>query len=67
MLPDITITPDYARSIISGRPYRSMGELDRAGIPHEIVENILPPAIIRLTERGSVRPDLDPKPSQKAQ
>jgi hypothetical protein len=50
-LPDIT--PDYARNIISGRPYRSMSELERAGIPHQIVENISPPAIIRLTERGS--------------
>jgi hypothetical protein len=64
-LPDIT--PDYARSIISGRPYRSMSELERAGIPHQIVENISPPAIIRLTERGSPPQDLGPRPGKKAQ
>jgi DNA uptake protein ComE-like DNA-binding protein len=64
-LPDIT--PDYARNIISGRPYRSMSELERAGIPHQIVENISPPAIIRLTERGSPPPDLGPRPGRKAQ
>jgi len=50
-LPDIT--PEYAQKIITGRPYRSMGDLERAGIPHQIVEKISPPAIIRLTERGS--------------
>jgi competence protein ComEA len=50
-LPDIT--PDYARKIITGRPYKSMEELERAGIPHQLVEKISPPAIIRLTERGS--------------
>jgi DNA uptake protein ComE-like DNA-binding protein len=47
------ITTEYAQKIIAGRPYRAIGDLERAGIPHQIVEQISPPAIIRLTERGS--------------
>jgi len=42
------ITPDQARKILGGRPYRSMQELERVGIPHDIVEQISPPAIIWL-------------------
>jgi len=61
-LPDIT--PDYARKIVTGRPYQSMGDLERAGIPHKIVENISPPAIIRLTQRGSPPPDVGSRPSK---
>jgi Helix-hairpin-helix motif len=61
-LPDIT--PDYARKIITGRPYQSMSDLERAGIPRKIVENISPPAIIRLTQRGSPPPDVASKPGK---
>jgi competence protein ComEA len=50
------ITPEYARKIVDGRPYRSMADLERVGIPHAIVEQISPPAIIRTTERGSPPP-----------
>jgi DNA uptake protein ComE-like DNA-binding protein len=50
------ITPDYAQKIIAGRPFRAISDLERAGIPHQLVLEISPPAIIRLTERGSPPP-----------
>lgn len=46
------ITPDDARKILAGRPYRAMRDLERAGIAHEIVEQISPPAIIWLNDKG---------------
>jgi competence protein ComEA len=46
------ITPDYARTIIAGRPYRSMSDLARTGIPRAILDAISPPAVIRSTARG---------------
>jgi hypothetical protein len=52
------ITPDYARKIIAGRPYQKIDDLTRAGIPRQIVEEISPPAVIRLTERGSPPPSV---------
>jgi hypothetical protein len=53
------ITPDYARKILAGRPYRAMSELEKAGIPHAIVAEISPPAIIRFEES---KPNPNPKP-----
>jgi hypothetical protein len=44
------ITPDYARKIVAGRPYRAMSDLEKAGIPHSIAAEISPPAIIRFEE-----------------
>jgi hypothetical protein len=44
------ITPDYARKIIAGRPYRAMSDLERAGVPRAIASEISPPAIIRFDE-----------------
>jgi len=46
------ITPEYARRIAAGRPYKSMQDLTRIGIPREILDQISPPAIIMLDERG---------------
>jgi hypothetical protein len=50
-LPGMTL--DYAQKIIAGRPYRSFREVvEHAGIPQPIVEQITPPAIIRVIERS---------------
>jgi hypothetical protein len=49
-LPEIT--PDYARKIIAGRPYQSISEVERTGVPRQIIEQISPPAIIRLSGRA---------------
>jgi hypothetical protein len=46
------VTPDYANKIIAGRPYRSIEEVERAGIPRSLLEQIVPPGIIKLTEDG---------------
>jgi len=50
------ITPDYARKIIAGRPYQSISDLARTGIPRSILDEISPPAVIRVTQRGSPPP-----------
>jgi competence protein ComEA len=47
------ITPDYARKIIAGRPYRSIADLARTGIPRSILDEISPPAVIRTNETGT--------------
>jgi hypothetical protein len=52
------ITPDYARKILAGRPYRAMSDLEKVGIPHAIVAEISPPAIIRFEES---KPNPNPK------
>jgi len=46
------ITPEYARRIAAGRPYKSMQDLARTGIPRQILDQISPPAIIMMDERG---------------
>ena len=46
------ITPDAARRVLAGRPYHAMQDLERVGIPHAIVEQISPPAIIWLNDKG---------------
>ena len=53
------INADYARKILKGRPYRSFDQVERAGIPHSLLEQIVPPAILRYTEK---RPAGNEKP-----
>ncbi len=51
------ITPDYARKIMAGRPYRSFRDVvEHTGIPQQVVDQISPPAIIRVVE-GRSSPD----------
>ena len=47
------ITADYARKIVAGRPYRSMDDVMRAGIPRAVIEQMTPPAMIRMVETRS--------------
>jgi hypothetical protein len=59
------ITPDYARRIMAGRPYRSFHDVvERAGIPQQIVDQISPPAIIRTVE-DRPPPDAEPAAAPK--
>jgi hypothetical protein len=46
------ITAAYAESILKGRPYVSMADLERTGIPQSVLNQISPPAIIRVTGVG---------------
>jgi hypothetical protein len=46
------VTAEYARKIVAGRPYHSIEELARTGIPREILDQISPPGVIRVPERG---------------
>jgi helix-hairpin-helix protein len=48
------ITPEYARKIVAGRPYHSFRDVvEHAGIPQQVVDQISPPAIIRVVESRS--------------
>jgi hypothetical protein len=38
---------ESARKIVAGRPYRDRSDLERAGLPHDLVEKLGPPAMIR--------------------
>lgn len=44
------ITPAYAQKIVAGRPYRSLADLERTGLPRAVTEDISPPAVIRSTD-----------------
>jgi competence protein ComEA len=59
-----SITPEYARKIIAGRPYTSLNDVERTGIPRQVLEQISPPAIIRVNGRGPL-PDAPPSPNKK--
>jgi hypothetical protein len=48
------ITAEYARKIMAGRPYHSFRDVvEHAGIPQQVVDQISPPAIIRVVESRS--------------
>jgi hypothetical protein len=60
------ITPDYARKIMAGRPYRSFRDVvEHTGIPQQVVDQISPPAIIRTVEgRSSLDPGAPSAPER---
>jgi DNA uptake protein ComE-like DNA-binding protein len=63
------ITPDYARKIMAGRPYRSFRDVaEHTGIPQQVVDQISPPAIIRVVEeRSSPGPEAPSAPQRSRQ
>jgi competence protein ComEA len=46
------ITSDYAKKIVAGRPYRSIEDVEHAGIPRDVLQQIMPPAIIKFLGKG---------------
>jgi hypothetical protein len=48
------MTEDYARKILAGRPFRTLADVERTGIPSSILQAMSPPAMIRST--GSEQP-----------
>jgi hypothetical protein len=58
------VTPDYARKIIAGRPYQSMADLRRTGIPRSVLDDISPPAVIRTNRAGTPTPAPPGSPGQ---
>ena len=53
------ITAEYARKIVEHRPYKDRPDLEtKTGLPHDVVEKLGPPAMIRST---SVEPLPVPK------
>jgi helix-hairpin-helix protein len=46
------ITNDYAKKIVAGRPYRSIEGVEQAGIPRDVLQQIMPPAIIKFIGKG---------------
>jgi hypothetical protein len=50
------VTPDYAQKIIAGRPYQSIADLARTGIPRSVLDDISPPAVIRTNRAGMPMP-----------
>jgi Helix-hairpin-helix motif len=63
------ITPDYARKILAGRPYRSFRDVvEHTGIPQQVVDQISPPAMIRVFEgRSSQDPEAPSAPQRNRQ
>jgi hypothetical protein len=57
------ITETFAKQIVAGRPYRTLKDLERTGIPRAVLEQISPPAFIKITGTGDpLAPPGDPSP-----
>jgi predicted DNA-binding helix-hairpin-helix protein len=54
------MTPDYARKIVAGRPFRTLADVERIGIPADILQAMSPPAMIRST--GTEQPRVPQAP-----
>jgi len=51
------ITTEYAQKIVSHRPYRDRQDLEtKTGLPHDVVERLGPPAMIRSTSTEPILP-----------
>jgi competence protein ComEA len=50
------MTPEYARKIVAGRPFRDRSEVVRAGIPQDLLERISPPAYLKFDLPGGIPP-----------
>jgi DNA uptake protein ComE-like DNA-binding protein len=44
------ITPEYARRIAAGRPFRSIDDIERTGIPRSVLDRISPPATLVIRD-----------------
>ena len=58
------MTADYARKIVAGRPFRTLADVERIGIPSDILQAMSPPAMIRST--GGGQPPAAEAPRQEA-
>jgi competence protein ComEA len=57
------ITPDYARRIVAGRPYKSLEDVERTGVPREVLAHISPPATLVIKDGGG--PESPPNPRRR--
>jgi len=64
------MTAEYASKIIAGRPFRTLADVERVGIPLTVLQAMSPPAMIRSVGEGrpipseaSHPPDSPAKPS----
>ncbi len=49
------ITADYAHRIAAGRPYKSIEEIQKTGVPKAVLERISPPATLVIRDAESPR------------
>jgi DNA uptake protein ComE-like DNA-binding protein len=48
------ITPELAKAIVAARPYRSLSDVERAGVPRQVLEHISPPATLIIREPNAL-------------